>query len=297
MLPSYLTNQLGVIICKDGSINYTPEFVTVVLKGAKGLQTLQNLFMELNKRCTTDYSCSLHYHFGNIRTDREFIVAVYKLYCDVQKDLHAMLPYYKTNPAGIKKEDKNYCQFLDKGLVLRHLNTSLPYKEKINSASNAIHTWLLEGNNPCREYNRKNKFHPNGRTKWNLHSRYFSLNFLNMFASPRNTMEFRSHHAVLSPTKALNWFFICAAIIKYAEANSARIILQNEPFKLSDVIDYYGKTFKTPFAIGVSEYLNAYVDHRQDFFSRKTMEGDKIVKSDYEEKDYVFAYKGLSGVF
>lgn len=296
-LPDTLMNQLGIIICKDGSIGYAPEFVTVPLRGAKGLQTSQNLFMELNKRCTTDHSCSLHFHIGSVRSDREFIVALYKIYCDLQKDLHKMLPYYKTDPRGVKREDKNYCQFSDKALVMRVLNTSYPYKEKVNMASNAIQTFLLEGTSPSRDFNRKNMRHPNGGSKWLWHSRYFSQNLLNMFTSNRKTVEYRPHHSVLSHTKAINWLFICIAIVRYTEVNSSRIILDRGVYKLSDVIDYYKTTFKTQFAENVSNYLNAYVKSRQEFFGMKTAEGDKVVASDYQEKEYTFEAAGISGIF
>lgn len=294
-LPENLMNQLGVIICKDGSIGYTPEFVTVPLQGAKGLQTTQNLFMELNKRCTTDHSCSLHCHIGSIRKDREFIVALFKLYSDVQKSLHQMLPFYKTDPREVK--EKNYCAFLDKGLVTRHLNKGQPYKEEVNAAYCAIQTWILEGRHGDRDFNRKNHAHPNGREKWNRHSRYASINFMNLFTSKRQTVEFRAHHAVLSPIKAVNWFFICVAIIKYAETHSAAIIKSKEVYKLEDVIDYYKTVSKTSFAEGVSEYLKAYVSSRQSFFLEKMREGDKVVVEDYKETDYAFSFNGKTSVF
>lgn len=297
MLPNTLVNQLGVIICKDGSIGYTPEFVTVPLQGAKGLQTLQNLFVELNKRCTTDYSCSLHYHIGTIRKDREFLVAAYKLYADVQKELHAMLPYYKTNPAGVKKDDKNYCMFLEKGLVEQHIHTSLPYHEKINNAYRAMFTWLMDGRNPSRENNRKNMQHPNGGQKWGWNARYYSLNFINTFLSSRKTLEFRAHQAVLSEVKSINWLFICIAIIKYAEANSTKIVLSTKKFNLAEVIDYYKNTFKTTYASNVSNYLNAYVKERQDMFNKCRLAGDNICKDDYQETSYSFTDGVLERVF
>jgi len=192
-IPGYLQSQMGIIICKDGSIGYSPEFVTVPYKGAKGLQSLKNLFTELNRRCTTDVTCSLHYHVGSIRKDREFLIAIYKLYCNIQAELHAMLPMYKTNPEGIKK--KNYCNFLPSSLIGSMLtqpcNKEL-YKSNINQTFAKIHNWVLGGVSSDKLYNRKTKTHPRGRQKWYFESRYFSMNIINMFVSDRQTVEFRA---------------------------------------------------------------------------------------------------------
>lgn len=169
-LPSYYQSQLGIIICKDGSIGYTPEFVTVPYSGAKGLNSLHKLFTELNKRCTTDHNCSLHYHIGTIRKDREFLIALWILYSHIQNDLHAMLPYYKTNPSGVKS--KNYCEFLNKNMFDNYLGDSkLTHQEKVNASYHALYNWILEGTNPSKTFNRKSRKHPNGSQKWNLHSR------------------------------------------------------------------------------------------------------------------------------
>lgn len=292
----YLAAQLGVEICRDGSIGYSPEFVTVPYEGAKGLQSLQTLFSELNKRCTTDHSCSLHFHIGNVRKDREFIVALYKLYSDIQFDLHKMLPYYKTDPTGIK--NRNYCQFLNRELVTRTTSKKLPYKDKVNASYNSIYTWLLEGSRPCHEYNRKNRNHPNGPRKWNLNSRYFSLNLINLFTSSRNTCEFRAHHAVLHPDKAINWLFICIAIVRYAEQHSSHLIVESNKVSITEVLNYYRDTVKTKYGIKVSKYLNDYYASRVAYFKKKRDAGDALVKEDYLlEEEYSFDNGVLQSVY
>ena len=285
-LPSYIQSQLGVIICKDGSIGYTPEFVTVPYKGAKGVQSLKNLFEELNNRCKLDYTCSLHYHFGNIRKDREFLVAIWVLYSSIQNDLHKMLPYYKTDPRGVK--EKNYCAFLDKSVVLSTLSLKgVDYNTKIKSSSNNIQRWVLEGYLADKKYNRKNKKHPNGTQKWQIHSRYASLNFVNMFNSERQTLEFRAHHGVLEPNRAINWLLICNAIIKYAELHSSRII--NNPsynYTIEEVLNYYKNDVKTLYACKVSDYLNEYYVDRCKFFKKLKVLGDEACEKDYNDTTY-----------
>lgn len=295
-LSNYTLNQLGVLVCRDGSIGYTPEFVTVPYTGAKGLDSLNTLFLELNKRCTTDHTCSLHYHIGNVRKDREFIIALYKVYSDIQKDLHKILPFYKTVHIGIKKQ--NYCQFLNPDLIRNVFDKKKEYKERINIAYNNLYTWILEGRTPDKNFNRKNMQHPNGDRKWNLHSRYFSLNLLNLFVSNRQTYEFRAHHAVLSSTKAINWLFICIAIIRYTEKNSSRILVNRSKISLKEVLNYYGENFKSTYAEKVSEYLIDYVDNRTNYFKNKTLLGDKLVEEDFtNELDYSFDNGILKSIF
>lgn len=294
-LPNYYLSQLGVVICKDGSIGYTPEFVTVPYSGAKGLQSLKNLFMELNKRCSTDYTCSLHYHIGTIRKDREFIVALFRLYSDIQNDLHRMLPYYKTNPEGVK--EKNYCKLLNPSMVERYINSDCTYQEKVSNSYKSIFNWILEGRSPDKYCNRKNKKHPNGAQKWGHHARYSSINFMNLFMSNRNTVEFRGHHAVLHPDKAINWFFICVAIVRYAENNSSKILSSTSKVKLTDVLNYYGNTFKTEYAKSVSSYLIGYYNERVEYFNLLKRRGDHIAKSDYDQTEYEFVHNGMRGIY
>lgn len=287
MLPSYYLNQLGIYICKDGSINYTPEFVTVPYKGAKGLQSLKNLFIETNKRCETDYRCSLHYHIGNIRTDREFLVAFYKLMVDTQKDLLKMLPFYKTDPNGVK--DKNYCKTLS-SKVLR--TDCITHKDKVNDMYNNLQTFILDSVKPNDKYNRKTKIHPNGKNKWN-YPRYTIVNFVNMFINNRLTLEFRPHHAVLDPVRSINWLFICIAFIKFAENNSSKILYNT--YTIRDVLNYYKNTFKTTYANNVSDYLIAYYEERVSYF--RVNQNDIFAEKDYTNYDYSFKHGNLDSIF
>jgi hypothetical protein len=296
MIQDYYQSQLGIVICKDGSIGYTPEFVTVPYKGAKGLQSIKDLFTELNKRCTTDYTCSLHYHIGTVRKDREFIVALFKLYTDIQHDLHKMLPYYKTDPDGVK--EKNYCQFLNSAVVKRSLLSNVDYKSKVKNSYSSIFNWILDGRSPDKQCNRKTKRHPNGQNKWSRGARYTSLNLMNMFLSDRQTVEFRAHHAILSPDKAINWLFICVAIVRYAEQNSSKLVSDpDKRISLEEVLMYYGNTFKTEYAKSVSKYLIGYYNNRVQYFDKLHKNGDNIAEDDYLEKDFSFSHEGMKGLY
>lgn len=110
---------------------------------------------------------------------------------------------------------------------------------------------------------------------------------MNMFISNRNTVEMRAHHAVLNPTKAINWLFICVAIVKYAEKHSSRIIKNYKVVTpLSEVLNYYGDTFKTPYAVSVSKYLTDYYIERVMFFSKLRKTDDVVAKKDFTQSFY-----------
>lgn len=169
LFPTTIQNQLGVVICKDGSIGYSPEYVTVPYSGAKGLQSLKNFFLELDKRCSTNYTCSLHYHFGNTRKDREFIIALYKLFHDIQDELFRMLPYYKKYYKGHKKQ--NYSKSLSNIIPMYDKNGYKNYKEYVNKTYGELFKFLNMNNSPSPDFNRRNHHHANGNTKWNIPTR------------------------------------------------------------------------------------------------------------------------------
>jgi len=64
-----------------------------------------------------------------------------------------------------------------------------------------------------------NKNHPqdpHGEHKWMINSRYHIINLVPFLFGKRGTIEFRVHPPTLNPIKAINWLFICNAILKFA---------------------------------------------------------------------------------
>jgi hypothetical protein len=300
-LPDNIQNQTGVVICRDGSLNDEngnpgPEFVTVPLQGAKGLQTIANLGKELPKRTTININCSLHIHFGNLPTTRMFLVSLYRLSYKLQTDIFQMFPFYKTNPEGVKK--KNYNQklpSLDIMNVPRGIN-KLDFNGYINDSYKALFSWLAEGCQPDATYNRKLKAHPVAH-KWNRHNRYYWINFMNTIFSNRNTVEFRLHTPTTNSQKMINWLFICNAILKYANTHATRILLTKSQITLDEVLDYYKETFGERGAF-LSEYLKAYVAERKEKIFNDIQKGDKLSNWDIEnDKNYLFSYKGVNHLF
>lgn len=264
-IQNYYLNKLGTTICKDGSIGYTPEFVTIPLSKGKGLQTIINLFDLVKEKCDTSHHCSLHYHFGNFNNTRQFIVSLYKLIVLIQSDLYQMFPSYKKDPHFLNKE-KNYCKPLPDILLN---NNIVDFKRKesfkffINENYKNIFKFLLEGNIPSQRYNKKNKNHPKGDLKWQRNSRYTIVNFMNLFFSNRNTIEFRLHEGTVNSKKAINWFFICLSILKYADKNSLEI-LKGKKINLMNVLNYFKDYENNP---ELSETLIEYYEFRKNYYS------------------------------
>ena len=150
-----------------------------------------------------------------------------------------------------------------------------------------MQSFILGGTLPNNRYNRKTKVHPNGQNKWNYDSRYYIINFVNMFLSKRNTIEFRLHHSVISPIKNINWFFICVAIIKYAEKNSFKI-LNSDRISLNEIINVFEDK-------EIANYLNAYIDNRKDYFGSCDQEDDCHL--DANEKDFQFKFGNIDSIY
>lgn len=295
-LPEHLQYRTGVVICRDGSIE-NAEYVTVPMRGAKGISNIKYLAQELAKRTTTDIKCSLHFHLGTLPKDRLFIVALYALAIRIQDEIFTMFPYYKTEWKGIKKQ--NYNQKIRKlGTEVMKPNLSKEeYTKYVDEAYYRIFTFLNDGVTPDDRFNRTNHRH-NQTAKWNRKQRYYWLNFMNLFFSERYTAEFRLHHCTLNGQKMILWLFICNAIVRYAEKNPTSILSSSDPIKLDTVLDYYATTFKNKDAIFLSNYLKAYVQNRKEYFladfkkddytSPREMRDDKTFRFEYEGVDWFF---------
>lgn len=188
-LPDYIKNRLGIVVCRDGSLNGGAELVSIPLGGAKGLQTLVNLSEELQERGEIGIDCSYHIHFGNIGTDKLSIISLYRLCRNIQNELFTMFPYYKVDPSGIKQ--KNYTKKL---LKLNINSLKDPSKEAyelyLQDSWAKLFDFFAEGKITLEQFNKKTREHPIQR-KWEHKNRYYYFNFLNMFFGHRHTVEAR----------------------------------------------------------------------------------------------------------
>jgi hypothetical protein len=295
LLPYNIQHRTGVVICRDGSIK-SAEYVTVPMSGAKALVNLKYLSQELTKRTEIDTDCSMHFHIGTLPTDRLYIVSLYVLAYKIQDEVFKMFPYYKTEWKGIKRQ--SYNEKLKKlGITAINPNMNkLEYNQAIDEAYYKIFTWLNDGIPPGDDFNRNNNRH-HQQQKWNRKQRYFWLNFMNMFFSPRRTIEFRLHQPTTNGQKIINWLLICNAIAKYAELNPKKI-LSNEVVTFDEVLNYYTDNFKGNESTFLSKYLISYVQNRKDYFLQDFKKGDFVSEKEMiDDKKFVFEHEGVQWLF
>lgn len=299
-LPYHLQARHGVVICRDGSIDGGPELVTIPLQGVKGLATLKSLSQALETRGDISIACAFHIHLGNIPTDRLFISALYLLCYKIQDELFSMFPGYKTTPNGIKR--KNYNQKLERQGIHPLVDKSKDGVEQyVREVCTKLFVFLGDGKvTPDMYNNRKVRKHPEQR-KWERHARYYWANLMNMFFSPRNTVEFRLHEGTTNFQKMVNWLFICNAIVRYAQRNAQDIISSSLTKKITvkQVFNYYKDQFSgSEQAAFLSDYLYAYFKSRKEAFEKDVTKGDLVSQWWInEDKEYRFTYKGTTELF
>lgn len=295
-MPDHLQHRTGTVICRDGSID-NGEYVTIPLRGAKGLTNLKELAGYLSERTTSDIKCSFHIHLGTLPTNRLFIVALYALSIRIQDEVFKMFPYYKTEWKGIKKQNYNQkVRRLGTG-ILKDKVTKEEYKQYVDEAYYRIATFLNDGNPPDDRFNRVTNNHQQV-AKWNRKERYYWINFMNMFFSPRRTVEFRLHQGTLNGQKMINWLFICNAIVKYAELNAREIVTSGDAIAFNDILNIYKDHYKTKESIFLSDYLKGYVAERKAYFLKDYKAGDVVSQKEQDtDKSYVFEFEGVKNLF
>lgn len=301
-LPDYIQCRTGTIICRDGSLHAKdgtqgPEYTTIPMTGAKGIQSIITLCKELTKRNTVDHQCSLHFHIGNIPSSRLFMTTLYKLGLMIQDDLFKMFPMYKTDEPRYANKDKNYCAKLKplSRFPLKDFSKS-KYDNYIYDNYLRIFNFLSNDVAPNKKYNRRIGQHPKAE-KWNRTARYHWLNLINLVFSKRNTVEFRIHQGTTNAQKVISWLFICNAIIKTAILESSKI-LRGEEITIHDVLNYYAKFYKNTTGNAISMYLTDYYNSRVTDFYNLTEAGDYLgVKEVREDKEFFFEHSSFATMF
>jgi hypothetical protein len=296
-LPVHIQYRYGIIVCRDGSLKAEEgqgsEYTTIPLSGAKGLTSLHYGCKEIAKRNKINLLCALHVHIGNIKITRCYIVALYMLCRSIQEELFNMFAYYKRDEKKYAYKEKNYCNKLLKlGINPCNASSKEEFTDWINWCYRKIFAFLSENGAPDRVYNRKNKQHPKNQ-KWERKNRYFWMNLMNVFFSNRNTIEFRLHTGTMNSQKAINWLFICNAIVKTA-ASRAGEILKGKQFTLKEVISYYSDTFQTERSKFLVEYLNSYIQLRKNWMKRDLDKEDYTSEWEMkEDRDFEFQYESV----
>lgn len=232
-LPERITNKLGLIPLRDGSIPGL-EYVTVPLKEAKGLQTVIDITKELEKRTKYDYKCSLHLHLGNIPRTSEFILAFFKITLHLQNELFTLFPIYKKYNLGIK--NKNYSKPYPIFKLLNKIDPVIT-SENITKNFNVLMDYFLNKDPGYFSQNYKNDlnnvdYHPDdksGNQKWNIRNRYYFHNFIPLIFGNKQTIEFRIHTPTYDVNKIFMFLLINSCLVNFTKYHQ-NMILKNPSF-------------------------------------------------------------------
>jgi len=201
-VPEELCYSKGLIPLRDGSITGV-EYASIVMNSQTGFELLREQLDVLKTYTEYDKECSLHIHFGGYPVDEKAITVLYFIFERLQYALHhnEIVPHYTFSTCKYKSSGKDYCKML-------------PGRDTFNS----IYEFLSGGGTPFL-----GSFtipHPGDQrhdTKWNIHSRYYAMNLINMcFYQTPKTVEMRFLRPSYNYNKIVNWIFIFSSILQFA---------------------------------------------------------------------------------
>lgn len=235
--------ELGLIPLRDGSIR-GHEYTTIPMIGEAGVNLLMNQFKLLSERCSIDKECSMHVHFGNFKLTEENLVSLYNVLYIIQDELGQLFHQDIYNTGRYKSSHKDYCKKF-KGLV---------------NSIDELYSRLSDGNGTWGgDFYDPHPLDPNKNRKWDNSCRYYFCNLINaLFGSGPKTVEFRLHTPTLNYSKAINWLFICMAILEYAENHN--VLNVGKSITLEEIIEFSFNGDDNTISV-----LNDYLSTRKKF--------------------------------
>lgn len=227
------------------------EFITGVLTGDEGLVNLQKLCNVLSDRCLVDRRCGLHVHVG-VDPTPSFIVAAYKLACDIQDEMFSLVAPSRRN--------NDTCGHLpDHRQMIKENITTYGYHAGLKEAYQNLYRLFSNSRELDKNVNKK-YMHP-GKKYTDRYSnpayadikklyRYKVINFIPCTFNMRNknsdkieeipyTLEFRCHQGTTNFHKIKNWVLLCLAFVRFVENNSAHILVTDKVFTINDILSVY----------------------------------------------------------
>lgn len=242
-------SRASVALVGDGSIG-AGEYVTGVLHGDSGIDSLSASLSVIKESCFIDNRCSTHVHIGagtekcmpSVKSaadnDVTILAALVKLGTILEDELFSMC-----SPA--RHPAKKHCASIKKYKDINEQNMRSYLAEFVHGDQ---HIDLNKGIG--RELNR-----------W-VSSRYKWLNLVHMLSASRQaTVEFRIWDATLSAKKARYYVLISMAITKYAGLNALEILAGNKDKVTLDEV------FSSVIDESTSSELSSWVEMRKDKFA------------------------------
>lgn len=214
--------ELGLIPLRDGSISGI-EYSTIPLKGNEGLNILKNQMECLKEYTVSNKECSVHIHLGGYPVNSKSIFILHTLWYYIQHYISDFIPLYSYNTERFKNTGKSYCKSID---LFYNFKDLYKYYVQRNYLGNLYQP------------------HPadvDKRAKWNIKTRYFNCNFINMLCyNSAKTVEFRFLTPTYSFEKLTTFLMVFNTILCFAEH------LTKECKDLSDdeIIKVIGKLYE-----------------------------------------------------
>ena len=217
-IPEYYCIHKGLIPLRDGSIRGT-EYASTVIKPCYLSDAINTHTKLLSEFCDINGDCSTHIHLGNIPLKPKEAFCIYSCIASVQRDLFVnYLNPVILNSGEFKNTGKDYCK-------------ALPIFKDLNS----LYSWLGMYKEPVvfKGFTAPHLASSDGRSKWNIVTRYHWCNFINyFFYSSAKTIEFRFLPPTSSPTLIKGMIFLMGEIIRLGiriskRCNAETVTLEN----------------------------------------------------------------------
>jgi hypothetical protein len=238
-LPSNFHRDNGFIKLYDGSIP-GHEYASVPFT-YRNLGCLENFCNILKNTHTTDSSCSVHIHIGGVPFSEKNLVCIYLLFHRLEKEIHQLVSPYKKKIEFLGKKGKDHCQYLNLLLGSDQPHDDLKkHPDYISNLLQQIYDLHLSELSLSPKDFRTSKANEylNNVHKWNMHGRYYFVNFLNYILRPEGTIELRLLQGTFNFDRILNWLLINVSIIRYAMENQDKILIGRDKIYLQDCIEY-----------------------------------------------------------
>lgn len=295
--PENLYYKLGAVPLKDGSINGT-EITTLLYP--PNINLMEELFTATGNYCNATQNNSLHVNISGFKNTAEFRVALYIFYYRLQQEILAFTPLYKRDLQYFQEKKggpKDHCKPMESLNIVRKFKAAT-MKQDIAEADKTIFRFLNEGvyDSNCNLETRRHI--RQGNNKWDHQNRYYALNLMPMyFGNIKNSrIEYRLHSGTVNKYKAMIWILICAAITKFVENNTTRILLGVDKITLDDVL--YETIIKEDndeerFLL---EYITAYINKRRETNTKFVMNHQGSIYGDefLRDSSFVFEIHGAS---
>lgn len=220
-IPQHKCFRDGLIPLRDGSISGI-EYSTVILQGNEGLNLLNQQLNTLKEYTYFDKECALHIHFGGFPVTDAAIWALYNVWYAVERELsnNGFIPPYSFMTSMYKRNKKDYCNLLPKADTFSEL-----------------YEYLVERSYLGNLY-QPHPRDPHKKGKWNIRSRYFGLNLINMlcYSNPK-TVEFRFLRPTYNMNKIVLWLYILNAVLLYSEKISSNKVI-GDNFRITNIIKF-----------------------------------------------------------